>query len=179
LSRSLYHYSHSIHYSVGTDLAYNSITKLFGTIQHWRQKTIDFRLAKYLAYGSIPGAFVSITLLHLFDSFYHNQEKILKHALGYILIIVANITLIKVVFDQKLKFNHWQMKSLDEKKGLTISIGLVFGFIVGLTSIGSGSLFAIFLLYFFRMNASQIVGTDIAHAFLLVTAAGVLHASLG
>jgi uncharacterized membrane protein YfcA len=165
--------------AVGTDLLYNSVTKLFGTIQHWRQKTIDFRIVKYLAIGSIPGAIVSITLLHVFNSFYHNQEKILAHGLGYVLIVVAIATLIKAMFDHKFKSNVWQLKSLEEKKGLTITIGALLGFIVGLTSIGSGSLFALFMLYFFRMNASQIVGTDIAHAFFLVTVAGTLHASMG
>ncbi|TVY11016.1 sulfite exporter TauE/SafE family protein [Paenibacillus cremeus] len=165
--------------AVGTDLMYNSITKLFGTIQHWRQKTIDFRLTKLLALGSIPGAVVSILLLHSFDSLYHNQEKIIKHGLGYVLIIVAVTTLAKAIFDNKIKPNRWQLKSLEEKKALTITLGAILGFIVGLTSIGSGSLFALAMLYFFRMSASQIVGTDIAHAFLLVTAAGALHASLG
>ena len=68
---------------------------------------------------------------------------------------------------------------LENKRALTILIGIVFGFIVGLTSIGSGSLFAIAMIYLFNMKASQIVGTDIAHAFLLVTAAGILNASFG
>jgi uncharacterized membrane protein YfcA len=165
--------------AVGTDLLYNSVTKLFGTIQHWRQKTIDFQLAKYLAMGSIPGATASITLLHFFNSFYHNQEKIMKHGLGYVLIIVAIATLFKAMFDHKFKSNVWQLKSLQDKKGLTIAVGVFLGFIVGLTSIGSGSLFALFMLYFFRMSASKIVGTDIAHAFVLVTVAGTLHASIG
>lgn len=60
-----------------------------------------------------------------------------------------------------------------------ILIGVIFGFIVGLTSIGSGSLFAIAMLYLFRMKTAEVVGTDIAHAFLLVTAAGLLNASFG
>jgi uncharacterized membrane protein YfcA len=165
--------------AVGTDLMYNSVTKFFGTIQHWRQKTIDFRLAKYLAFGSIPGAIVSILLLHFFDSIYANQEQIITHALGYVLIIVALATLAKVIIDHKHKSDLWKGVSLNERKGFTIGIGAVLGFIVGLTSIGSGSLFALVMLYFFRMKASQIVGTDIAHAFLLVAVAGTMHASFG
>jgi uncharacterized membrane protein YfcA len=165
--------------AVGTDLLYNSVTKLFGTIQHWRQKTIDFRLAKYLATGSIPGVVAAVLLLHYFDSYYHNQELIIKHALGYVLILVAAATLVKVFFDHKLKANRWQLRPMEEKKGLTIAIGAVLGFIVGLTSIGSGSLFAIAMLYFFRMSSARLVGTDIAHAFLLASVAGLLHAGLG
>ncbi|NEW06301.1 sulfite exporter TauE/SafE family protein [Paenibacillus sp. SYP-B3998] len=165
--------------AVGTDLLYNSITKLFGTIQHWRQKTIDFKLVKMLAMGSIPGVILAVTCLKLFESNYLNQEMIIKHALGYVLILVALATMFKVFFGHKLKENRWQLKSLAEKRGLTITIGAVLGFIVGLTSIGSGSLYAIAMLYFFRMSTAQLVGTDIAHAFFLATTAGLLHASMG
>lgn len=165
--------------AVGSDLLYNSITKLFGTIQHWRQKTVNFTLVKYLAMGSVPSSIVAVGLLHLSQSFFQNQEAIIKHALGYILIAVALATLLRTIFDQNFKENRWQLTPLSQKKGLTIVIGIVLGFIVGLTSIGSGSLAAIALLYFFRMEASELVGTDIAHAFFLVSAAGIMYAGFG
>jgi uncharacterized membrane protein YfcA len=165
--------------AVGTDLFYNSVTKFFGTIQHIRQKTIDFQLVKILMIGSIPGAVVAIGMLKLFDTFFHNQEEIIKHALGVILIVVATVTIVRQFWDRKGKVNRWQDKPLTEKRTLTIAVGFILGFIVGLTSIGSGSLFAMALLYLFRMNTAQIVGTDIAHAFFLVTVAGALHAGLG
>ncbi|WML31660.1 sulfite exporter TauE/SafE family protein [Neobacillus sp. OS1-32] len=165
--------------AVGTDLAYNSITKLVGSIQHWRQKTINLKLMKYLAIGSIPSAIAAVGLLHLFDSYFHNQEQIIKHALGYVLILVALATLIKTFMKKKLEWNRMQLKSIHEKKALTIAIGAVLGFIVGLTSIGSGSLFALAMLYLYKMKPSELVGTDIAHAFLLVTAAGIMHAGIG
>lgn len=165
--------------AVGTDLVYNSVTKLFGVIQHWRQKTINFQLVKYLAFGSIPSAIVAIGMLHVFETQFHNQEQIIKHALGYVLIFVSIAILVRTFFDQKLRPNRWQLKTLEEKRGLTIVIGAIFGFIVGLTSIGSGSLFALAMLYLYRLTASELVGTDIAHAFLLVSVAGLLHANAG
>jgi uncharacterized protein len=165
--------------AVGTDLFYNSITKFFGSVQHWRQKTIEVTLVKYLAMGSIPSALIAVGTLHLFDSFFHNQEEIIKHALGYVLILVAIATLVKTFMGNKLEWNRLQLKPLHEKKGLTIMIGAILGFIVGLTSIGSGSLFALAMLYLYRMSPAQLVGTDIAHAFLLVTAAGLMHAGIG
>ena len=58
-------------------------------------------------------------------------------------------------------------------------IGVILGFIVGLTSIGSGSVFALAMIYLYRLSPGELVGTDIAHAFLLVTAAGVMHAGIG
>ncbi|MHC0038569.1 sulfite exporter TauE/SafE family protein [Pseudoneobacillus sp. C159] len=165
--------------AVGTDLAYNSITKFFGSVQHWRQKTINFKLMKYLALGSIPSAIVAVTLLHLFEAFFDNQEQIIKHALGYVLILVAITTLFKTFMKEKFEWNSLQLKSLEEKRGLTIGIGVFLGFIVGLTSIGSGSLFAVAMLYLYRLRPSELVGTDLAHAFLLVTVAGLMHAGIG
>lgn len=165
--------------AVGTDLAYNSITKFFGSFQHWRQKTINFTLVKYLAIGSVPSAICAVGILHLFNSFFHNQEVVIKHALGYVLILVALTTLLKTFIKNKPGLTRFQMKSIDEKRGLTIAIGAVLGFIVGLTSIGSGSLFAIAMLYFYKLGPSELVGTDIAHALLLVTVAGSMHAGIG
>ncbi|MCY9133908.1 sulfite exporter TauE/SafE family protein [Bacillus atrophaeus] len=165
--------------AVGTDLVYNSITKLFGVASHWKQKTINLKLVKYLAFGSIPSASAAIGILHMFPAFHQHQEEIIKHALGYVMTLVALSIIIRVFLDKKLRPNRWQLKSLEDKRALTILIGVVFGFIVGLTSIGSGSLFAIAMLYLFKMKTSEIVGTDIAHAFLLVTVAGLLNASFG
>lgn len=165
--------------AVGTDLAYNSLTKLFGSLQHWRQKTVNLKLVKYLAIGSIPSAVCAVGILHVFDSFFHNQDEVLKHALGYVLILVAVTTLVKTFMKEKFQWNRIQMKSLEEKKGLTIGIGVALGFIVGLTSIGSGSLFALAMLFLYKLTPSELVGTDIVHAFLLVTVAGLLHAGIG
>jgi uncharacterized membrane protein YfcA len=165
--------------AVGTDLVYNSITKLFGSFQHWRQKTINYKLVKYLAIGSVPSAICAVGILHLFESFFHNQEQIIKHALGYVLILVALITLIKTFMKNKYNSNQFQIKPLYEKRTLTIMIGVILGFIVGLTSIGSGSLFALAMIYLYRLSPGELVGTDIAHAFLLVTAAGFMHAGIG
>ncbi|MCM3118874.1 sulfite exporter TauE/SafE family protein [Neobacillus sp. MER 74] len=165
--------------AVGTDLVYNSITKLFGTFQHWRQKTINFKLVKYLAIGSIPSAICSVGILQLFETFFHNQEQVIKHTLGYVLILVALATLIKTFMENKVEWNYFQKKPMHEKRGLTICVGAILGFIVGLTSIGSGSLFALVMIYLYRLSPSKLVGTDIAHAFLLVSAAGMMHAGIG
>ncbi|NOU91841.1 TSUP family transporter [Paenibacillus sp. LMG 31456] len=164
--------------AVATDLFYNSITKLFGSIQHYRQKTIDFKLVKYLAMGSIPGAVVAILLLELYPPLHNIQETIVKHMLGIVLIVVALASIAKLWFS-KLEENRWQMKPITEKRSLTITIGIILGFIVGMTSIGSGSLFALAMMFFYRLGAARLVGTDIVHAFFLVTAAGILHAGFG
>ncbi|WP_033828903.1 sulfite exporter TauE/SafE family protein [Bacillus andreraoultii] len=165
--------------AVGTDLAYNSVTKFFGSIGHWRQKTINLQLVKHLSIGSLPGAVIAVFLLRMFENFFHYQEQLIKMVLGYVLIFVALTTLYKTFYKPKNKLNPIQAKTINEKKYLTISIGLLFGFLVGLTSVGSGSLFAVAMLLFYNLKPSELVGTDIAHAFFLVTIAGILHAGLG
>lgn len=164
--------------AVATDLFYNSITKLFGSIQHIRQKTMNLGLVKYLAMGSIPSAVGAVLLLQAYPPLAAHQDTIMKHALGAVLIVVAVATILKQFFD-KLGSNRWQEKPLSEKRMLTIVLGAVLGFIVGLTSIGSGSLFALAMIYLYRLTAAELVGTDILHAFLLVTAAGAIHALYG
>ncbi|WP_438446630.1 sulfite exporter TauE/SafE family protein [Gorillibacterium sp. sgz5001074] len=166
--------------AVGTDLFYNSITKLFGTVQHWRQRTVNKTLVRYLAYGSIPGAISAVLILKAFDSVFHSSESFTKHALGVVLIIASVATLVKPLLKLKeKKSGEVEEHVVADKKILTVTVGFVLGFIVGLTSIGSGSLFALAMLYLFRLKTSEIVGTDIAHAFLLVTVAGIMHASFG
>ncbi len=165
--------------AVGTDLFCNAITKGFGVIQHFRQKTIRLQAVLYLAAGSIPGAVLAIGLLVRFDAFFHNQETIIKHALGFMLVIVAVITIWRQFFTAKADNRSEDLQPSGRKKLATAGIGFILGMLVGLTSIGSGSLFAIALIYLYRMKASETVGTDIAHALLLVTVAGALHAGLG
>ena len=108
--------------AVGTDLIYNSVTKFFGSIQHWRQKSINFQVVKYLAIGSIPSAILAVIILRIFDSFFQNQEQIIEHALGYTLIFVAIATLIKTFMKEKYDSNRFQQKTIQEKRIITICI---------------------------------------------------------
>lgn len=163
--------------AIGTDFAYNSITKLFGAIQHIRQKTVNFQIVKYLAMGSLPAAILANILFYNFFSGHKNEELIVL-LLGYILVIVSIITLIQS-FIITNSANHWKMKLLSKKRHVTIIAGVIIGAIVGITSVGSGSLFALFILYFYNIKSSELVGTDITHAFLLVSIVGILMAGGG
>ncbi|MCH1625516.1 sulfite exporter TauE/SafE family protein [Ferdinandcohnia quinoae] len=165
--------------AVGTDFFYNSITKFFGSVQHFRQKTINFTLVKYLAIGSVPSAIVALMMLQMIGDTEYLQEVIIKHALGYVLIIVAVATIIKTLFGSTFKTSEYSLKPIKNKRTETIILGAVLGFIVGLTSVGSGSLFALAMILFYRLKTSELVGTDIAHAFILVTVSSFFHIGLG
>lgn len=165
--------------AVGTDLVYNSITKMFGISQHWKQKTINFKLVKYLAIGSLPSAIIAVIIIHFLPIFHDNREGIIKYILGYVLILAAISIFIKTFFYNESTQSFFQKQTMLQKKNLTILIGAILGFIVGLTSVGSGSLFAIAMIYLYRLKPSELVGTDITHAFLLVTVASILNMNLG
>lgn len=164
--------------AVATDLFYSSVTKLFGSVQHVRQQTVNLPLVKQFALGSLPGAAASILLLKTYPPLHAYQDTIIRNTLGIMLIVVALLNLVKLWLGDEAT-GAIQDKPLEGKLVLTISIGFVLGFLVGLTSIGSGSLFALAMMFFYRLTAAELVGTDIVHAFLLVSAAGLMHAGLG
>ncbi len=166
--------------AVGTDLVYNSITKIFGTLQHWRQQTVNWQIVFWFAIGSIPSAVIAVNLIHWINTLFGNADLFIQKFLGVALILIPIAMLVKTMRDRRdPRPNRWQQLDMKEKRTLTVTIGAILGFIVGLTSIGSGSLFALALMYFFRLSGKEIVGTDIAHAFLLVTAAGFAHMGFG
>ncbi|MBO8165056.1 MAG: sulfite exporter TauE/SafE family protein [Brevibacillus sp.] len=166
--------------AVGTDLVYNSITKVFGTLQHWRQRTINLQIVFYFALGSVPSAVLAVNCIQWIEQLYGDADVILKKVLGFALILIPVVMIVKTIQDRREPHpNRWQQMDIGEKRTITIAIGAVLGFIVGLTSIGSGSLFALALMYFFRMSGKEVVGTDIGHAFILVTAAGLVHMGYG
>lgn len=165
--------------AVGTDFLYNSITKFFGSVQHFRQKTINFKLVKYLALGSVPSAIIAVTTLHFAGGDKLLQGEIVKHALGYVLMMVAIATVVKTLFSSRFSQSTYSIKPIEDKAKATILLGAILGFIVGLTSVGSGSLFALAMLLFYQLRASELVGTDIAHAFILVTVSSIFHVGFG
>jgi uncharacterized membrane protein YfcA len=163
--------------AIGTDFAYNTVTKMFAAFQHIRQKTVDFKLVKYLAFGSIPAAVTANFVFYFLLSDYYN-EKLTMLLLGSVLVIVSLIALIQLLFFREIN-SPWKIKSMLEKRKITITAGIVIGAIVGVTSVGAGSLFALFILYFYSLKPSAVVGTDIVHAFILVAVTGLLMAGYG
>ncbi|WP_409305797.1 sulfite exporter TauE/SafE family protein [Peribacillus sp. SCS-155] len=163
--------------AIGTDFAYNTVTKLFSSIQHIRQRTVNFQLVKYLAFGSLPAAITAnIVFYSLLSKRY--DEDVIVLVLGFVLTIVSLISLFQFILVPN-PTNPFKLKPLSEKRVFTIAAGILIGAIVGVTSIGSGSLFALLILYFYNIRSSELVGTDITHAFLLVFVSGLLMAGMG
>lgn len=160
--------------AVGSDLAYSAITKWVGTFQHNRQKTVDHKLSLQLAIGSVPGSLLGIWFVHhLYSVVGGRAETFIVRMLGIMLIVVA----VALIFKNNPTLKAWgkrlHVTQSRWRLGIAILTGLVLGFLVGITSVGSGTLFGVVLIVVFGLGTKRMVGTDVFHAAMLTTAAAI------
>lgn len=168
--------------AVGTDLLYAAITKSGGVLVHGRQKNIDWRITGWLTLGSVPAAALTLLLLRHLGSNIETLNALIKHALGFVLLLTALAVLFKhklLAFAHRHAGDHYHLKG-GSLNSLTVLTGVALGSMVALTSIGAGALgtVALFVLYPF-LATRRLVGTEIAHAVPLTLVAGLGHASMG
>jgi uncharacterized membrane protein YfcA len=157
--------------AIGTDLVFAAGTKWASGIQHRRQKNVDLRLVTWMAAGSMPASF----LMSSFVLSRYGENEILRSSLakliGAVLILVSIYTLGRVFNWIKVKQDeHWP-----PAWALTL-IGALGGGLVGLTSVGSGTVIMASLLLFFSMPATNLVGLDVMHGALLTTVPAGVYA---
>jgi uncharacterized protein len=163
--------------AVGTDLVYGAITKIIGSVVHMKQGTVDFPVVKRLAMGSIPGGILGSLVVILLPRYTQAAQRFEQRAIGFLLVIVAVVLLVRLVMGTTKPVSEERMKFLQGPG--TIIWGAVVGFCVGLTSVGSGSLLAPFLMMIYPAKTAKVVGTDVLHAALLVSVTGIAHATSG
>ena len=161
--------------AVGTDLVYAAVTKTFGAARHHTLNNVNRELALWMGTGSVPAAFLGVySLYHWFGG---NVNSWLPDVIGYTLVLVGIAVAIRTFVSIR---GLWDASRLPKDGELTrnhkilaVSIGLVFGFILGMTSVGSGVFFGMTLAMLFPLSARRIVGTDLFHAMLVTLAAGL------
>ncbi|MBA2287434.1 MAG: sulfite exporter TauE/SafE family protein [Ktedonobacteraceae bacterium] len=186
-------------WAVGTDIAYSTVTKAVGSLVHIRQKDVNFKVALWLACGSVPATLLSIGLVQYIRKYYGDTVNgVIVHAIGFTLLFVAIMLLIKpylMKYLERRKLTADTQRAAQgeaasvEKEGLwatryrpliTILVGAVVGFLVGLTSVGSGTLIIVSLAFLYpRLTPKELVGTDIFQAFMLLTAGVIGYISAG
>ncbi len=165
--------------AVGTDLIYNTFTKLVGALQYWRQKAVGPRWVIALAAGGIPAAAGGGILTGLFR---HRigEDSFVRHSIGLVLVLAALFTLFQVFSPASAPRSVTETRSRRPLKlRYLVPLGALIGLLVGITSIGAGSLVAPVLLAWSKLKPRQIVGTDITNALFLSAAAGLTHAVFG
>ncbi|MCK9284975.1 MAG: sulfite exporter TauE/SafE family protein [Rhodocyclaceae bacterium] len=164
--------------AVGTDLLYAAITKSGGTWVHARKGSVDWRIVRLLATGSLPAALATLIVVHtFFPGGLGSASKIITVALGVALLLTA----CALIFRQKLL--GWARShdpDSEHHPWKTIAVGATLGVLVSISSVGAGALgvTALFFLYP-KLSAIRIVGSDLAHAVPLTLVAGLGHWWLG
>jgi uncharacterized protein len=162
--------------AIGTDIAHGAIFKTVGAVQHRRMGNVRAQLAGWMLLGSAPMSLVGVWLANwLNDRYGDDLESVMAQVLGAALLFGCAGLVAKTFI---------KAKELEEDEGFTLSvrdkiaafvIGFFGGFIVGLTSVGSGVFFGLTLLVLFPLRAHKVVGTDIFHAAALLYVAGAGH----
>ena len=164
--------------AVSSDLAASAIMKPFGGWVHARRGTVDWRLVGWLCVGSVPAAFLGVLLLRLLGDDAAVQHAI-KVALGVALLLAAGGLLLKAWAGRKRR-GDGPRAPITVRPVPTLLLGAAGGLIVGLTSVGSGSLIIVALLALYpKLRANDLVGTDLVQAVPLVAAAAIGHAFFG
>jgi len=163
--------------AIGTDLAYGAVTKTVGGWRCLRNGTVDLRLSSWLAAGSMPGSLLGVwTVERLHAAHGDAFEPWLLGALAVALLLVAAAILFRSLFMPHLVEQERETAELDaRRRALTVAIGVVLGFILGLTSVGSGALIGLALILVFKLTPHRVVGTDVFHAAVLLWTAGLAH----
>ncbi len=165
--------------AVGTDLLYASATKSVGTVVHGLGHTVQWRIVRRLASGSLPGTALGLAVLAQLDTSSAGQMRWLSVTLGAMLIVTAISLFLRA---RLLAVIGPKLDAIPPRQQLTLTVatGFALGFLVTMTSVGAGALGVTALLLLYpRERLPVIVGTDIAHAVPLTLMAGAGHWWLG
>ncbi|CAN1212878.1 sulfite exporter TauE/SafE family protein [Tumidithrix helvetica PCC 7403] len=171
--------------AVSSDIVAATLMKIFGGFSHWRQQTLDLTIVKWLAFGSVPGSLFGVEILHILRvSSGFDPDLFLLHAIGVMILFVTLAGLLQIALSTLApEFQMASFPKLDLNTGLgrvgAIALGMVLGCMVGMTSVSSGSLFALVLIAFFQLDSRKLVGTDLAQAAILLFFTSLGHLSLG
>jgi uncharacterized membrane protein YfcA len=167
--------------AIGTDLAYGAVTKTVGGYRHWRQKTVDFGLSTWMAFGSVPAAIGGVAVLKVFESHFGKDEfdNTLLIAVAGALLLTGIVILARLLLPSAGNGERHTTPLEPRHKIAAVALGASVGFVLGVTSAGSGSLIAVGLIMLFRLTPQRVVGTDVFHAAVLLWAAALAHVVAG
>lgn len=162
--------------AIGTDIFYGAVTKTVGGYKHLKLGTVHKALAFWLAVGSVPSAIAGVWVIEFLQNRYGDDVgTIVLGMLGGTLVVVGVATLLRSLFLAGVIQERSAMHMYRRHIIAAVVTGMLTGFVIGLTSAGSGTLIAIALIAIFRLVPQRVVGTDVFHAAILLWAAGVAH----
>ena len=163
-------------YAVGTDIVHGAIFKTFGAIRHRRLGTVHGHLTLWMFLGSGPLSLAGVGVAELIKHHYGDSaQSIESYAVGAALVAGGIGFLAKSFIKRGVKPSDLPFILTRRDKIVAVIIGAVFGFVVGLTSVGSGTFFGLVMVLVYPLTMPKIVGTDIFHAAALLWVAGIGH----
>jgi uncharacterized membrane protein YfcA len=168
--------------AIGSDLVASLFMKPVGSFVHWRRGTVEKGVAKWLVVGSVPAAFAGVFVIRLFGAGDVLQSRV-QLMLGAALVVASVGIVGKSYLDaRRRRGSGFQPESgaIKTRPAATVAVGAVVGLIVGMTSVGSGSLMIVLLMLVYPvLNSRRLVGTDLVQAVPLVGAAALGHVLVG
>ena len=160
--------------AVANDLVVNAVNKVVGAGVHWRHGKPNLKIAFWLIIGSVPTAYLGAWLVHAVGA--EDVQGMLKMAIGATLIVASTAYFLRAFFEMSGRIRTGDDADPPVKPVLTLLVGVVGGLMVGITSVGSGTviMMCIMLLYP-TLAALRLVGTDLVQAVPLVIAAAIGH----
>jgi uncharacterized membrane protein YfcA len=162
--------------AVGTDILHGAVFKTFGAARHRRLGTVHARLTFWMFVGSAPLSLVGVELAEYLERRYGDGvESAGAKVVGAALLLGSLGLVAKTFVPRGIEAVDAPLILTRRDRLIALSLGASGGFIVGLTSVGSGTFFALVMLLVFPLTAAKIVGTDIWHAAALLWVAGISH----
>lgn len=160
--------------AVANDLVVNAVNKVVGAGVHWRHGKPNLKIAFWLIVGSVPTAYLGAWLVHAIGA--EDVQGMLKKAIGATLIVASTAYFLRAFFEMSGRIRTGDDPDPPVKPVLTLLVGVIGGLMVGITSVGSGTviMMCIMLLYP-TLAALRLVGTDPVQAVPLVIAAAIGH----
>jgi uncharacterized protein len=165
--------------AVGTDVLHGAIFKSFGAVRHRRLGTVHARLTFWMFLGSGPMSLLGVVVATWLSHHSSGAEDIEAYAIG-VALVVGGVGLVAKTFIQRgVQPDDAPFLLTRRDRIVAFTIGAVCGFVVGLTSVGSGTFFGLIMVLVFPLTLPKIVGTDIFHAAALLWVAGFGHLVAG
>jgi uncharacterized protein len=165
--------------AVGTDVLHGAIFKSFGAFRHRRLGTVHARLTLWMFLGSGPMSLLGVAVATWLDRHSSGAKDIESYLIGAALVIGGVGLAAKMFIQRGVQPDDAPFLLTRRDKLIALALGAAGGFIVGLTSVGSGTLFGLVMVLVFPLTLPKIVGTDIFHAAALLWVAGFGHLVAG
>jgi uncharacterized protein len=167
-------------YAVGTDILHGAIFKSFGAVRHRRLGTVHARLVFWMFLGSGPMSLLGVAFATWLTNRYGDGvQSVEAYAIGAALVLGGIGLVAKTLIKLGMQPDDAPFILTRRDRWIAFTIGAVFGFVVGLTSVGSGTFFGLVMVLVYPLTISKIVGTDIFHAAALLWVAGAGHLIAG